>query len=141
MISEIYWLVPKHVLYWKMSGEIPASEIVEMSDFIAEQIDIVTRQKVHLLINTTGIRQIEANDFDAKLAFQKLAKQSWIGKVVAISHNVQIQMQLSSLNRAFGLNWHTVSTMDDAIRFLKNSDTLLHTVPKLLQTTPIVRSY
>jgi hypothetical protein len=139
MISQIYWLVPKHVLYWKISGQIPASEIVEMSDFIAEQLANSGHRKVHLVINTTGIQEIEYNSWEAEDAFERLAKKQWIGKVVAISHNLKIQMHLNKLNRAFGSNWYNASTMDDAIRYLKNADSLLQAVPKLLENPPIVR--
>ena len=139
MISQIYWLVPKHVLYWKLSGQIPASEIVEMSVFISQQVDTNVNKKVHILIDTTGISQLDYTNVAAKDAFKILAKKEWMGKVVAIIRDYQIQVHLNVLSNAFGLNWYNVSSMDDAIRALKKNDNLLQSVPKLLQSSLITR--
>jgi hypothetical protein len=139
MISQLYWLVPKHVLYWKMSGQIPASEIVEMSQFIMHQVDDSTAHKVHILIDTVGIERLEYDNVAARDAFKALSKKEWMGKVVTIIRNYQIQVHLNSLSHAFGLNWYNVNSMDDAIRALKKNDNLLQTVPKLLQSSLIVR--
>jgi hypothetical protein len=127
------------VLYWKLSGQIPASEIVEMSLFIAQQVDNTTAQKVHILIDTVGIQQIDYGSAEASDAFKVLAKKDWMGKAVAIIRDYQIQVHLNALSKAFGLNWYNVSSMDDAIRALKKNDHLLQAVPTLLQSSLIIR--
>jgi hypothetical protein len=139
MISQLFWLVPKHVLYWKMSGQIPASEIVEMSLFIAQQVDDNYPRKVHILIDTTGILKLDYTNAEARDAFKVLAKKEWMGKVVALIRDYQIQVHLNALSSAFGLNWYNVNSMDDAIRALKKNDSYLQSVPVLLKTSLIIR--
>jgi hypothetical protein len=139
MISQLFWLVPKHVLYWKMSGQIPASEIVEMSLFIGQQVEDTAAQKVHILIDTIGIQALEYSSTEARDAFKILAKKEWMGNVVTIIRDYQIQVHLNMLSSAFGLKWYNVNSMDDAIRTLKKNDNLLQTIPKLLQTSLITR--
>src|SRR5688572_3051023 len=84
MQSQLYWLVPKQVLYWKLSGRITGNEIAEMSRFIAENVEKSTAQKVHILIDTIGVEQLDYNSQEARAAFLILAKKEWMGKVVAI---------------------------------------------------------
>lgn len=139
MISQLFWLVPNHVLYWKMSGQIPASEIIEMSLFIAQQVDDNNAQKVHILIDTAGIQRLDYTNEEARNAFKSLAKKNWLGKVVVIIRDYQIQVHLNALSSAFGLNWYNVNSMDDAVRALKKNDHLLQSIPQPLKTSPITR--
>jgi hypothetical protein len=137
MTSQIFWLVPNRILYWKLSGEIPGSEIEEMSELIGQNIDKLAKQKVHIVIDAIAIRKLEHNSQAAREAFVALAKNQGLGKVVTIIHNYQIQINLNVLSRAFGLNWHNVSSIDDAIRILKGADSSLQTVPKTPEKSPI----
>ena len=73
MLSQLYWLVPKQVLYWKLAGHITGTEIAEMSRFIAEQVEKSTASKVHILIDTSGIDQIDYQSQEARAAFLILA--------------------------------------------------------------------
>lgn len=139
MISQLYWLVPKHVLYWKLAGQITGSEIAEMSRFIAEQVEKSTAQKVHILIDTSGVEQLDYQSQEARAAFLVLAKKEWMGKVVAIIRKYQIQVHLNALSGAFGFNWYNVGSMQDAIRSLKKNDNLLQTIPSLVPSSLIVR--
>src|SRR5689334_13340377 len=112
MNSQLYWLVPDHVLYWKLSGEIPATEIEDMTQVIPQQVDKAVKHKVHLVIDAVSVRSLQHNSHIAKDAFAWLAKNQWLGKVVVVIHNYQIQLNLNQLNVPFGLNWHNVSSMD-----------------------------
>jgi hypothetical protein len=139
MNSQLYWLVPDHILYWKLSGEIPAIEIEDMTQFIAQQVDKGVKHKVHLVIDAVSVRTVEHSGHISRDAFAWLAKNQWLGKVVVVIYNYQIQLQLNGLSAPFGLNWHNVSSMDDAVRVLKNSDTNLTSIPKLQDKTLIAR--
>lgn len=139
MISQLYWLVPNHVLYWRLSGQIPGSEIVEMSQFIAQQVKDVTNHKVHILIDTAGVSSLDYTDSAAREAFVVLAKKEWMGKIVTIIRDYQIQVHINALSPAFGLNWHNVNSMDDAIRALKKNDNMLQSIPKLQKDKLILR--
>lgn len=140
MISQLYWLVPNHVLYWKLSGQIPGSEIVEMSQFIPKQVNDSNNNKVHILIDTIGVSSIDYNNQAARDAFSVLAKKEWMGKIVTIIRDYQIQVHINALSSAFGLNWYNVNSMDDAIRALKKNDNMLQSIPKLQKNALIARS-
>lgn len=139
MISELYWLVPQHLLYWQMSGHITSDEICEMSRLIAEQIDINNSHKVQLLIDGNGIVQIDYKNQKARDAIRTLARQTWMGKVAVFIRNYPIQVQLNALSGAFGLNWHNVTSMQDGIRFLRTYDNHILGVPVLKADSRIER--
>jgi hypothetical protein len=131
MISELYRLVPQHLLYWHLSGQITSDEICEMSLFIGEQADVNASHKVHIIIEGNGITQIDYGNKRARDAFHTLANQRWMGKVAVFIRNYPIQVKLNALSGAFGLNWHNVASMQDAIRFLKTHDNQIQNVPAL----------
>lgn len=139
MISQIYWLVPNHILFWKLSGEIPGSEIEEMSNFIAEQINPGTKEKIHIVIDAVGVRDIDYKSQIAQEAFQSLAKKPWMGNVITIIHNYQVQINLNVLSRAFGLKWHNVSTLDEANHALKRIDAMIKSISRPLPNDLIKR--
>jgi hypothetical protein len=139
MKSEIFWLIQKQVLYWKISGNLPGTEIAEMSHFIVEQVGKSSSQKVHLIIDGMGIESLEYTNQAARDAFQALAKKAWMGKVIAMTRNYQIQVHINALSSAFGLNWQNVNSMEEAVRALKKGDNLLHTIPTAPVGPAIVR--
>ena len=139
MISQIYWLVPHHVLYWKMSGCISGIEICEMSRFITTQVSQLASRKVHIIIDSAGVTQLDYTNHEAREAFHRLANQVWMGKVIAIIHSYQIQAHLNALSGGFGLNWENVASVQAAIRSLKKVDNLLQDVPILQPSSLIVR--
>jgi hypothetical protein len=139
MISQIYWLVPNHILYWKMSGHISGVEISTMATFIANKVDMSTSQKVHLIINCTGVQQLDSANQQAREALRLLANKAQMGKVVAVVSNYQMQARLNALSGAFGSKWDNVVSMAAAIQSLKKSDNLLQTVPSLDLSSLIVR--
>jgi hypothetical protein len=139
MISQIYWLVPNYILYWKMSGRISGVEISTMATFIANKVDMSASRKVHLIINCTGVQQLDSANQQARAALRLLATQRGMGKVVAVVSNYQIQGQLNALSGAFGSKWGNVLSMTAAIQSLKKSDNLLQTVPSLALSSLIVR--
>lgn len=139
MISEIYWLVPQHLLYWHLSGHITSDEICAMSQFIGEQVNINSSHKLHILIEGNGISKIDYKSENARNALRALAKQPWMGKVAVFIRNYPIQVQLNALSGGFGLNWHNVASMQDAIRFLRQHDHQLQDVPTLHPESRIER--
>jgi hypothetical protein len=140
MASQIFWLIPHRVVYWKLSGEVSGSEIYDSSELIAQLVDKLAKQKMHIVIDAINIRKLEHNNSpEARMAFEALARSQGIGQVVTVIHNYQIQINLNVLSRAFGLKWHNVSSIDDAIRILKTSDSSLQSVPKTPEKSPVPR--
>jgi|GEM_PF-5879247 len=131
MESKLYWLVNNQVLYWKLSGAISASAISEMSRFIITTIDRQNIPKVHLILDATGVKSLKHANREARSEFALLAKQVWMGQVVAIVHNVQIQIHLNAMSSAFGMKWKTVPSMKHANRSLQQSDPMLRRMPEL----------
>jgi hypothetical protein len=139
MTSQIFWLIPHRVVYWKLSGEVSGIEIYDSSDLIAQHVDKLAKQKLHIVIDAVSIRKLEHKSAEARIGFETLARNQGIGQVVTLIHNYQIQINLNVLSRAFGLNWHNVSSIDDAIRILKTSDSSLQSVPKTPEKSPVPR--
>jgi hypothetical protein len=141
MKSQLFWLVPDHVLYWKLSGDVPADELCEMSNFIAECIGQTKTQKIHVVLDGGGIQQLDHLSPDARNAFQSLAKNTRIGKIIAVTRNLKVQLQFNALNRAFGLNWRNVANFAEATHQLKTADTSLRSIPSQPPTeTPLYRA-
>jgi hypothetical protein len=141
MKSQLFWLVPDHVLYWKLSGQIPADELCAMSRFIMEHAGQSKYQKIHLILDSAGIQQLDHLSTDAREAFHTLAKNTRIGKVMAITRNLKVQLQFNTLNRAFGLNWRNVANFAEATRHLKSADGSLRSIPNQPPTdTPLERA-
>jgi hypothetical protein len=139
MISQIYWLIPNSILYWKMSGRISGSEIYKMATFIESLVEKSASQKVHLVMNCSGVQQIDYANQKAREALRSLAEKTGVGKVVAIVSNYQIQAHLNALSGTFGSQWDNVTSMSAAIQALKKSDSLLQIIPPLVLTSLIVR--
>ena len=130
MQSKLYWLVPSKILYWQLSGSITASEICDMSRFIIASVDKTPAiQKVHLIIDAKNITKLNHNNPQARSEFALLANQRWMGQVVAIIHNLQIQMNLNAMSSAFGMKWKSVPSMRHAIRSLQQSDRMVQGIP------------
>lgn len=141
MKSQLFWLMPNHVLYWKLSGNIPAEELCAMTRFIGEQLAQAKGSKVHIILDGNGIQQLDHLSTDARTAFQTLAKSTRIDKVIAVISNLKTQIQFSGLSRPFGLNWRNTTTFADAINQLKNLDNTLRSIPTQPPTeTPLQRA-
>ena len=141
MKSQLFWLMPNHVLYWKLSGDIPSDELCAMARFIAEQAAQTKNSKIHIILDGNGIQQIDHMSVDARTAFQTLAKNSRIGNVVAVMGNLKTQIQFNSLSRPFGLNWRNTTSFADAVYHLKNADGALRTIPSQPPSeTPLQRA-
>ena len=141
MQSKLYWLIPAKILYCELSGSISASEICEMSHFITTTVDKHPAvQKVHLIIDATGITMLKTNNAKARSEFALLAKERWMGQVVVIVRNIQIQIHLNAMSSAFGMKWTSVPSMRHAIRSLQQSDHMVHGIPDLKLASLIKRS-
>ncbi|MDQ7026427.1 MAG: hypothetical protein Q9P01_19875 [Anaerolineae bacterium] len=141
MKSQLFWLVPDHVLYWKLSGSIPAEELCAMSRFISKQASQSNNQKIHIILDAGGIHQLDHPSHDAREAFNKLAKNTRIGKVMAVTRNLKVELQFNALNRSFGLRWRNVNGFAEATRLLKYSDTSLRSTPQQPPSeTPLQRA-
>lgn len=110
-----------------------------MSRFITTQVNQPTSRKVHIIIDTASVKQIDYTHHEAREAFHQLADQVWMGKVIAIIHSYQIQAHLNALSGGFGLNWESVTSIQAAIRSLQKIDNLLQDVPTLHQSSLIER--
>lgn len=141
MQSKLYWLIPAKILYWELAGSISASEICEMSRFISSTVNKNPAvQRVHLLIDATGITMLNPNNVKARSEFAVLAKERWMGQVVVIVRNIQIQIHLNAMSSAFGMNWTSVPSMRHAIRSLQQSDHMVNGIPDVKLASLIERS-
>jgi hypothetical protein len=141
MKSQLFWLVPDHVLYWKLSGSIPAEELCAMSRFISQQASQSNNQKIHIVLDASGIQHLDHLSQDACEAFNKLAKNTRIGKVMTVTRNLKVQLQFNALNRSFGLRWRNVNGFADATRSLKRSDRSIRSTPQQPPSeTPLQRA-
>lgn len=140
MQSKLYWLIPAKILYWQLSGSITASEICEMSRFITTTVDKhPAAQKVHLIIDATCISMLRHNNLQARSEFALLTKERWMGQVVAIIRNLQIQIHLNAMSSAFGMKWKSVPSMKHAIRSLQQSDRMIQVIPDVKVASLIER--
>jgi hypothetical protein len=129
MKSQLFWLMPNHVLYWKLSGTIPADELCAMARFIGDQAAQAKGSKIHIILDGNGIYQLDHQRSAVQTAFETLAQNARIGKVLAIIGNLKTQLQLSAISRPFGLNWRNATSFATAIQHLKTHDSALRTMP------------
>lgn len=139
MMSQLYWLAPNHILYWKLSGHISSDELCTMANFIATQANTSATQKVHIVISCAGVQKLGHTNQDMRDAFDELAGHKWLGNVTAIVSNYKIQAQWNNINGAFGSRWKNVTSLEAAIQMLKKSDSLIQSVPEFVTMSPIVR--
>jgi hypothetical protein len=141
MKSQLFWLMPNHVLYWKLAGNVPAEELCAMTRFISEQIAQTKGSRVHIILDGNGIQELDHLSGEARTAFQTLAKNTRVGRFLAVVSNLKTQIQFSGLSRPFGLNWRNTTSFADAIHQLKNYDSSLRTIPTQPPTeTPLQRA-
>ena len=110
-----------------------------MAKFIAALTNRSASQKVHIIINCSGVQQLDYANQDVRDAFNELATHEWLGTVIAIVSNYSIQAHWNATNRAFGSRWKNVISLEAAIQMLKKFDTLILSVPKPVMTSPIIR--
>ena len=139
MISQLYWLIPNHILYWKLAGHISSDELCTMVNFIATLAKTSATQKVHLVISCAGVQKLDYTNQEVRDAFNELATHKWLGNVTAIVSNYSIQANWNAVNGAFRSRWKNVTSLQAAIQMLKKSDSLIQNVSKLDKSSLITR--
>lgn len=128
MAHEISWYMGRHILYAQMNGDDLSRETMwELDDLLIPYIASSDAPIVHVIIDMSGIRKLstEIKAIQAGFAF---ADEPQVGSTILISPDPAIKYLRALIARVTGLRLRSFDALEEAIFYLQDEDSSLHTL-------------
>jgi hypothetical protein len=121
MPSELKWFVEDRVIYLSLSGVVAIDEGRQNNQQAVQMIDS-GKPPVHTILVDKDVEKINASLSDM-VKTMEVYRHPWLKWIVAVGDSTPSTKFLTSiLSRLFRVSFHRVSTLQEAIDFLKNQD-------------------